>query len=137
VTAARVVLGLVAVMALAWLGAQERSRIATDRGLAAFADLRKARDEGARAERELRRAAQLNPDVQPDVLRALLYRVQGRWRLAQRTAAAVVRIEPDNAQAWAAYALVYQGHDPAAVRRARAEVRRLSPMRADAMPGRP
>jgi predicted Zn-dependent protease len=57
--------------------------------------------EARRAERLLDRAAWLNPDVQPDIYRAILALDRGRSGPAVRTILGVTRREPRNIEAWA------------------------------------
>jgi tetratricopeptide (TPR) repeat protein len=125
---ARVLVALVAVVALAWLGVMERdARLLADGGAAAgrpgtAGDL-------PRAESAFRRAGLLNPDTRPDVLEAAMQSRQGRNEQALARLEAVLRSEPDNLGAWSVLAAVGR-EDPAIARRVRAARARLDPVNA-------
>jgi predicted Zn-dependent protease len=53
------------------------------------------------AEKDLSRAARLNPDVQPAIDRGILAFYRHRWRRAERLLLAATRREPENIAAWA------------------------------------
>jgi predicted Zn-dependent protease len=53
------------------------------------------------ADRDLRDAATLNPDVQPAIDRGILAYLQRRWPAAEHLLLAATRREPDNIAAWA------------------------------------
>ncbi len=128
-TAARAAVAAVAVLVIAWLAVMER-----DAALEARAA--PAQQPGAsaavlaRAEGDLRDALFLNPDSAPQISLAAVLRARGDEAGALAEMAGVVRREPDNLRAWLAYALLAEGTDPAAVERARAELRRLDPLNA-------
>jgi hypothetical protein len=126
---ARVATVLVAVVVLAWLGVMERDRRLLVRGAATAGNLRTAADV-AHAEADLRGARFLNPDLLPDVTRALVYRFDGRVDDAIALVEDVVRREPENRGAWGGLLTLAQGRDPAAAERARAALRRLDPINA-------
>jgi hypothetical protein len=71
-------------------------------------------------------AAPLNPGTGVEQLRAQLAAQAGHPARTRRLLERVVAREPDNIQAWGALAYVL-APDPAAMRRAEAQVRRLSP----------
>jgi hypothetical protein len=127
--AARIAVALVAIVVLAWLGVMERDRRLFERGAATAGNLRTAADV-SRADADLRGARFLNPDLLPDVTRALVYRYDGRHREAIALVEDVVREEPENRGAWGGLLTLAQGRDPAAAERARAALRRLDPINA-------
>lgn len=126
---ARVATVLVAVVVLAWLGVMERDRRLFARGAAAAGNLRTAADV-SRAEADLRGARLLNPDLLPDVTRALVYRYDGRYDDAIALVEDVLRREPENRGAWGGLFALAQGRDPAAAERAAAALKRLDPINA-------
>lgn len=110
--AARVGVAVVAVAALVWLGAMERSE----------------RLQAAGGEAALRDARLLNPGTTPDVRRAFLYQGTGRPREAAALLEDVLRREPDNLDAWGLLSAFTRDRDPALARRALAERERLDPL---------
>jgi predicted Zn-dependent protease len=126
---ARVLVGAVALVALAWLGVMERDLVLQERGAGALRPGSSAADL-ARAETDLERARLLNPDPAPDVNLALLHRARGEPARALAAIEAVVRREPDNLMAWATLAVLARGEDHAAVARADAARLRLDPLNA-------
>jgi predicted Zn-dependent protease len=125
--AARAVVVAVAVLVLGWLAVMERDERLQARGVRAAQD---ARANFAGADADFRDARLLNPDSAPDVSRAFLYQRVGRAAQAAELLQDVVRREPDNLSAWALLATFTSERDPATARRARAQVRRLDPVRA-------
>jgi hypothetical protein len=123
----RAAIALAAVVVLAWLGVMERDARLQARANTALGHLRTSA-QAARAEADLRRARLLNPDAAPDLSRVLLYQARGRWREGVALADRVVRREPDNLTAWLLLRSVAGDHDPGAVRRAQAALRRLDPL---------
>jgi hypothetical protein len=126
---ARVVVALTALVVLGWLGIMERDARVEGRGAAA---VRPGTAPGrlAAAETDLRRARLLNPDTQPDIDLALLYRARGEPARAVATIEDVVRREPDNRVAWGVFAVLVRGRDREASARALAALRRLDPFNA-------
>jgi hypothetical protein len=122
---ARVAVGLVAVVALAWLGVMERDQQLQARGVRAAQD---ASHDFARAAADFRAARLLNPDSAPDVNRAFIYQRLGRGRAARALLDDVLRREPDNLAAWGVLFTFARDHDPATAERARAARRRLDPV---------
>jgi hypothetical protein len=122
---ARAVVAVVAVAVIAWLGAMERDT----RLLARAGDAATARDYAA-AERDLRDAGALTADTTADVRRAFLLQGTRRGDAARALLADVVRREPDNLTAWGLLLTFARDADPAVAARARAQVRRLDPLRA-------
>jgi hypothetical protein len=127
--AARVAVGLVAVVALTWLAVMERDVRLQASAVRASGQL-SVPGNATRAESEFRDARLLNPDPAPDVALALLYQGRGRQRDAARLLSGVVRREPDNLTAWAVLYSVTRGPDPATARRALAARARLDPLAA-------
>jgi hypothetical protein len=125
--AARVAVGVVALIALGWLAVMERDTrlqahaVRLSRHLAGPAN-------PARAEAAFRDARLLNPDTTPDVGLALLFQGRGQHRDAAMLLSDVVRREPDNLTAWAVLYGVTRGSDPATARRALAARARLDPL---------
>ena len=126
---ARSVVGLIAVAVLAWLGVMERDHRLYAGGVVGAGKVRTAAD-FARAESDLRAARLLNPDVSPDLSRAILYVGAGRARQATALAEDVLRREPDNLRAWGLLYSLSREHDPAAAGRALAARQRLDPLNA-------
>lgn len=122
---ARVVVAVIALAALVWLGVMERDT----RLLARASDATSARDYAA-ADRDLRRADALSADPTADLRRAFLYQATRRGDEARALLDDVVRREPDNLTAWGLLLTFAREADPAAAARARAQVRRLDPLRA-------
>jgi predicted Zn-dependent protease len=120
--AARVAVATVAVVVVAWLAVMERDHRLFTRGNGA--------PTLTSAESDLRAARFLNPDSGPDLILAIRLRRAGRWHDAVATVDRVLRREPENLYAWNTLGSVAQGHDPAAVQRARAAARRLDPLNA-------
>jgi len=122
---ARVAVVGVAVAVIAWLGVMER-----DTRLLARADhAAQARDYAA-ADRDLRDAGTLSADTTADLRRAFLAQATRRGDEARALLEDVVRREPDNLTAWGLLLTFSREADPAAAERARAQIRRLDPLRA-------
>ena len=122
---ARVAVVGVAVAVIAWLGVMER-----DTRLLARADhAAQARDYAA-ADRDLRDADPLSADTTADLRRAFLAQATRRGDEARALLEDVVRREPDNLTAWGLLLTFSREADPAAAERARAQIRRLDPLRA-------
>jgi hypothetical protein len=126
---ARVCVAVIAFAVLGWLGIMERDVRLEARGAAA---VRPGAPPGrlAAAGTDLRRARMLNPDAQPDIDLALLYRARGEAARASATIEDVVRREPDNRVAWGVLAVLARGRDPEASARALDALRRLDPFNA-------
>ena len=118
---ARVVVGAAAVVVIAWLGVMERDHRLLLRGAAPGTSF-------AAADNDLRAARFLNPDTTPELARAFLLFHAGRRQDAVAAIERILRREPDNLYAWDELRTVARGNDPAAVRRAQAEIRRLDPI---------
>ena len=122
---ARGLVAVVAVVVIAWLGVMER-----DTRLLARADhAAQARDYAA-AERDLRDAGTLTADTTGDLRRAFLLQATKRGDDARALLEDVARREPDNLTAWGLLLTFAREADPGAAARARAQVRRLDPLRA-------
>jgi predicted Zn-dependent protease len=128
---ARVAVGLVAIVALAWLAVMERDARLQAQAVAASGRL-DVPGNAERAESAFRRARSLSPDTAPDVGRALLYLALERRTDATTLLEDVLSREPENLTAWAVLFNVARGHDPATAERARAARRRLDPIGAQA-----
>ena len=129
----RIAVVAVAIVALAWLGVMERDRRLEARGNATAGALHTPADVAA-AESDLRAARFLNPDVRPDLERALVLSYAGRAREAIALVEDVVRRESENRAAWGGLLALAGGSDPAAAARARAALRRLDPLNAGPAP---
>ena len=80
----------------------------------------------ARARRLLDRASELNPDTEPDLLRAQLDLRRADKPAAQRILLSVTRREPENIAAWYLLEVVTFRRDPALNVRAGERVRELA-----------
>jgi hypothetical protein len=121
--AGRAPLVLIAALVLGWLGVMERNTRLEANGVG---HLRAG--QVVRAEADYRRARLLNPDTTPDTTRALLYVGHRQFERGMALLDKVLRREPDNIVAWGELLVVSRGRDPAATRRAAAEIRRLDPL---------
>ena len=123
---ARVAVGVVAVLVIAWLAVLVRDVRLQER---AVEDSRPGatRAELDAAAADLRRARYLNPDREPDIALAVVENARGRQAQAIALIEDVVRAEPDNLLAWELLA-VYARGDRAAVGRALAARSRLDPL---------
>jgi hypothetical protein len=83
-----------------------------------------------RADDAFRGARLLNPDTEPDIGRALLYKLGRRHDEAEAVVEDVLRREPDNLTAWAVLFEFTRERDPATARRALAARARLDPVNA-------
>ena len=128
-TAACVLVVVLAAAVLGWLAVMERDERLLARGVEASGRLQSA-GSFERAEADLRAARLLNPDVRPDLARAVLYQGAGRPREAVALLEDVVRREPENAVAWSRLLVLARDREPAAARRALAALRRLDPVNA-------
>jgi hypothetical protein len=126
---ARLAVALVAVAAIGWLAAMERDARLLARGRAAL-EPPATRAALERAAAALGRERPLNPDTEPDVTRALVLQALGRNDAARNVLRGVVRDEPRNRVAWGGLLILSRGRDPATVRRATAQLRRLDPFSA-------
>jgi hypothetical protein len=126
---ARASVAVIALAVLAWLGVMERNVRLEARG-AEVVQPGASRDRLDAAEDDLRAARLLNPDAQPDIDLALLYRARGEAERASATIEDVVRREPDNRVAWGVLAVLARGRDAEASARALAALRRLDPFNA-------
>ena len=122
--AARVVVAVVALLAVGWLLVQERDTRLYERGIAASGDAERI----GGAESDFENARLLSPDRTPDVGRALVYWTTGRPADARALLEDIVRSEPDNLSAWTSLGWVNDGEDVALERRVRSEMRRLDPL---------
>jgi tetratricopeptide (TPR) repeat protein len=125
VTAARVLVAVVAVAVLAWLAVMERSARLQATGIAAT-----ARQDWDRAEDDFRAAAWLSLDIAPDFRRSFVYQASSRPDEAIAVLRDVVRREPDNRAAWGVIEEFTRERDPALSARAREQLRRLDPLNA-------
>jgi hypothetical protein len=126
---ARVLVGILALAALAWLGIGLRGLGLAERGerLSTAANATPAQVE--EAARLLEDARFLNPDVRPLLAKGALLSARGGRRVPEGVALLeeAVRREPDNVFAWGVLASATRGLDPERSRAARARARELSP----------
>jgi hypothetical protein len=126
---ARVVLGLLAVVVLAWAGVLLRNHeVGSDAALRSFfaADASKAQRD--RDLEQLEDAELLDPSSSWELAAGNYRLVSGDMRGAARAGEALVREEPDNIGAWTLLLRATQESDPQRSREAAAEIRRLNPL---------
>src|SRR4051812_35845869 len=123
----RVLLAVVAVLALAWLGIMERDRHLLSRG-AYLTSGDAGPGHQAEAEAALKGARLLSPDEEPDLVRSLLYAATDRRREALALALAAARSEPENIAAWVRVRQISTDFDAHAGRLALAAMTRLDPI---------
>jgi predicted Zn-dependent protease len=125
----RVLVALVAVVAIAWLGVNLRDYDSFERGerLAFAPNAGQAQVE--EAARLLEDSRFLNPDTRPLLAKGalLVARGDGRAREGIALIEEAVRREPDNVFAWGVLASATRRLDPERSRQARARVDELSP----------
>jgi hypothetical protein len=128
-TAIRIALVALAVLAGGWLAVQERAADA-ERELDGIA----FRPGGALSPAEVARARdllaadrRLNPDRRPDLYEAVVLGRSGRERKAIAVLRGTVAAEPENLEAWALLARTAEDTDPQLAQRARARLRELAP----------
>jgi predicted Zn-dependent protease len=126
--AVRILLVALALLAGGWLVVQERAARAEQRltQLVFESDAPIPADE---ADRLLDQARRLNPDRRPDMFEAVVRNRQGRTAEAIAALERVTGREPENIDAWGLLTTITKQHDPELARRAREQVRRLSPLR--------
>jgi Flp pilus assembly protein TadD len=126
--AARIALGLVALLLAAWLAVEAIGADAeTEVRSIAFAGTAPSAAARARADTLLTRVERLNPDQRPELYRAVLQAREGDRRGALRTLQAATRAEPQNLEAWALLASAARGYDAPLAARATARARELAP----------
>jgi hypothetical protein len=119
----RAAVAVLAVVVIAWLAVAERNWHLQGSGIHAT-----ARQDLARADADFRRASFLNPDTVPDLQRAYVHSARGQRERAIAEAQEVLRREPENRDAWGLLLGFLDERDAPLARRARAELRRLSPL---------
>jgi hypothetical protein len=127
----RAAVAVVALLVVGWLAVLERdyrlqTRAITETG---------ARGQ-ARSADDLDRARFLNPDRNPDFLRALVIVGQGQYQQGKAIITGALRDEPDNLSGWNTLFLISSGRDPASVRLAIANLARLDPIGAQPLVAR-
>ncbi len=124
---ARLLIGIVAVVACAWfvLGIRQAHDTAAASTAINNAGGRLPTAQAAAVASELDSAKTLNPDRQVDILRAALALTQGDRARSTQILKGVVAAEPDNITAWAA--LASSDHAPSALKLALANLARLDP----------
>ena len=126
---ARLVLVVIAVLALGWLGVLVRDR---EVGQAAFDriqhDPHLPSPEFAHEIQRLKDAELLNPETRWDLYRGSAWQARNRSRWAARVIEGVVRREPDNLEAWVVLGLATKEIDPRRSAQAERETARLNPL---------
>ncbi len=125
----RVAVGLVALLAVGWLVVMERDQRLLTSGTKLTATGKTAGD-AAQAKSDLEDARLLNPDPEPDQIRALLLYARGHFTQSTALALRVARDEPDNIQAWNQVLQVSRAHDKPVATLALRELARLDPISA-------
>ena len=115
---ARVLLGVLAVLVIAWVGVLLRD-------LEVGKDAVVSRDAGG-----LEDARVLDPSLYWDQVRAGLLLLNGDADAAAAEAEQLVRAEPDNAVAWSVLRAATRGTDPSRAAEAARALRRLNPLSA-------
>ncbi|HEX2234346.1 MAG TPA: hypothetical protein VHG69_13385 [Thermoleophilaceae bacterium] len=118
--AARLTLAAAAVGAAAWLGISLAFKHGEVEAFVTAINGGGSPAENAEARRMARNARRFQPDSGPKLVEAALLTQRGRRREAQLLLQDVVRMEPENAQAW--HALSRTAQDPALRREARRRV---------------
>jgi hypothetical protein len=128
-TAVRIALVALAVLAGGWLAVQERAAHAEQQldGIAFRPGGALTTAELARAEDLLRTDRRLNPDRRPDLYEAVVLGRSGREREAVAILRGTVAAEPENLEAWALLARSGELTDRRIAARARARLRELAP----------
>jgi predicted Zn-dependent protease len=125
----RLLLAACAILVLAWVGVLVRDHYVG--GAAAEALLYDQTLGDREFERNIQRMADsrfLNPSSSPDLARGTYYLVRGRPRAAARIAEALVRSEPENADAWRLLWHATKDTEPGRAREAAAQLKRLNPL---------
>jgi hypothetical protein len=134
--AARVVLVVAAVLAVAWLavGLRAVELQADGESLLSSATAQRGASGEVREGRELlERARRFNADMAPLIAQSRLLTLLGRVRDARAAAEEAVSTEPDNVDSWIAlYVVSRAARDEDARARALREIRRLNPIAAEA-----
>lgn len=126
--AARLLIGVFAVLVLAWAGVLLRDHRTSE---AASPLLFEAKLSAAEFDRNLAKfedAELLNPDSSLQLARATYLLVRDRRAEAADAAEELLASEPENLAAWGVLFDATRGLDPERAARARAEIRRLNPL---------
>jgi predicted Zn-dependent protease len=124
----RGLLALGAILVIAWVGVLLRDHHVSE---AARPLYHQPEMSGADFDRNIARlvdARFLNPDSSLDLARSQYLMLRGRFDDSARVAKALVRAEPDNAEAWQVLYHVTERSDPRVAARAAREFRRLNPL---------
>jgi predicted Zn-dependent protease len=122
----RVTLIAVALIACAWFALGIRQVRDQDQAARLIEGRPPTASQAARALRLLDGAATLNPDTQPDVVRAQVALRRGHEPKAERILLAVTRREPENIAAWYLLQIVTYGRDAKTYRLGGEHVRELA-----------
>lgn len=126
--AARLLIGVFAVLVLAWVGVLLRDHRTSE---AASPLLFEAKLSAAEFDRNLAKfedAELLNPDSSLQLARATYLLVRDRRAEAAKAAEELLASEPENLAAWGVLLDATRGLEPERAARARAEIRRLNPL---------
>ncbi len=122
--AIRAAVTVVAVLVVGWLVVLERDYRLQTRAITQTGALGPARSAD-----DLNRARFLNPNRDPDFLRALVIVGQGQYQSGKAIITSALRDEPDNLSGWNTLRLIsLGGRDPASERLAIANLQRLDPI---------
>jgi hypothetical protein len=125
---ARLLIGLLSVLVLAWVGVLLRDHRVSE---AASPLLYQSRLSGAEFDRNLAKledAELLNPDSSLELARATYLLLRDRRAKAAEAAERLLEREPENVTAWGLLLDASRGSDPERAAQARAEIRRLNPL---------
>ena len=126
--AARLLIGLLAVVVLAWVGVLLRNHLLSEAASPLLYDSNMGTREFDRNIAKLEDAELLNPDSGLDLARATYLSVRERRARARDELEALLASEPDNFTAWRLLLGVSRGVDPERAAQARAEIGRLDPL---------
>lgn len=127
----RAALALVSVLVVVWLVGSLRSTTAYEEALALTAQIQfSGGQEGGfqQAQENIRRSRRFGPDTRALRVRALLLLAVGRQAAAAATAERLVRLEPENLDAWGILFEATRQADPSRSNEALRRARRLNPL---------
>ena len=125
--AARLLIGLLAVLVLVWVGVLLRDHRVSEAASPLLFETKLSEAEFDRNLGKLEDAELLNPDSSLQLARATYLLVRERRDEAADAAEELVASEPDNLAAWGVLLDATRGSDPRRAERAEAAIRRLNP----------
>lgn len=125
--AARLLIGLLAILVLAWVGVLLRDHRASEAASPLLFETKLTEREFDRNLEKLEDAELLNPDSSLQLARATYLLVRERRAEAADAAEDLVATEPDNLAAWGVLLDATRGSEPRRAERAEAAIRRLNP----------